>query len=153
MVTGLLGKLEWFQHVVFSKKYCAPTVHRTSSYKHMTTSFFGLNYLMFFLCVWGDIKIHLNILYIYAIQNHSISINTLMFNNKKAPCVPWKKSPKSSTVEGTECPPKTPDPWGKWFESAHLRSPPAAKEPAVRFRGSKLVAGVGDLGFWRGTPK
>lgn len=141
-------------NMLFSPKNIVPQqyieLHHTNIWPRR---FLAWIILCFFLCVWGDIKIHLNILYIYAIQNHSISINTLMFNNKKAPCVPWKKSPKSSTVEGTECPPKTPDPWGKWFESAHLRSPPAAKEPAVRFRGSKLVAGVGDLGFWRGTPK
>ena len=52
-----------------------------------------LSYPFFCVC-GGHIKIHLNILYIYAIQYHSISINSLIFNNKKAPCVPWKSSPR-----------------------------------------------------------
>lgn len=84
--------------------------------------------LCFFLCVCGGAYKNTfeYILYIYAIQYHSISINTLIFHNY-SPHVFHEKNPLASTYSGTECPPKTPDPWEKWFESAHLRSPPAAK--------------------------
>lgn len=135
----LLGKLEWFQHVVFSRNILCPngtSNFMIQTYDHVVF-WLELSYVFFCVCVWGvggHIEIHLNILYIYAIQNHSISINTLIFNNKKAPCVPWKSSPRVNLFGHWKFPLKTPDPWGKWFESAHLRSPPAAKVVNITYR-------------------